>query len=234
MDFSSLNKSRRSIRDFKKDLVPESVLKQILDDALWSPSWSNTHPYYLAIAKGEELELIKKDYLKLFDQAWPLMNGNLFQKLTLLVTRRGWPDGDFRTIFKYPPLLQKRRIKTGKALYEFLGITRDDKEGKEKAWRQNFEFFGAPVVMFLFVHKDLKSYAALDAGIFLQTIMLSAHSKGLGTCAQGALATWASPVRNHLEIPKDYKLIVGLSLGYPSDNPVNTFNVGRDDLDLGF
>jgi nitroreductase len=69
---------------------------------------------------------------------------------------------------------------------------------------------------------------------FLQTIMLSAHSQGLGTCAQGALATWASPVRNHLAIPKDYKLIVGLSLGYPSDNPVNTFNVGRDDLDLGF
>ncbi len=75
MDFSSLNKSRRSIRDFKKDEVPESVLKQILDDALWSPSWSNTHPYFLAIAKEEELELIKKDYLKLFDQAWPLMNG---------------------------------------------------------------------------------------------------------------------------------------------------------------
>jgi nitroreductase len=51
MDFSSLNKSRRSIRDFKPDPVPEQVLKQILDDALWSPSWSNTHPYYLALAK---------------------------------------------------------------------------------------------------------------------------------------------------------------------------------------
>jgi nitroreductase len=51
MDFSSLNKSRRSIRDFRQDQVPESVLKQILDDALWSPSWTNTHPYYLAIAK---------------------------------------------------------------------------------------------------------------------------------------------------------------------------------------
>jgi nitroreductase len=162
------------------------------------------------------------------------MNGNLFQKLTLVLTRRGWPDGDFRTIFKYPEILQKRRVKTGKALYDFLGIKREDKDKKKQAWRQNFEFFGAPVAMFLFVHKDLKSYAVLDAGIFLQTIMLSAHSQGLGTCAQGALATWASPVRNHLEIPKDYKLIVGLSLGYPSDNPVNTFNVGRDDLDLGF
>jgi len=63
MDFSSLNKSRRSIRDFKKDPVPESVLKQILEDALWSPSWCNTHPYYLAIARNKELELIKQDHL---------------------------------------------------------------------------------------------------------------------------------------------------------------------------
>jgi hypothetical protein len=60
MRLPSLNKSRRSIRDFKKNKVSESVLKQILDDALWSPSWSNTHPYYLAIAKEEELELIYK------------------------------------------------------------------------------------------------------------------------------------------------------------------------------
>jgi len=107
MDFSTLNKSRRSIRDFKPDQVPESVLKQILDDALWSPSWSNTHPYCLAIAQGETLELIKNDYLKLFDQAWPLMNGNWLKKLQLVIFRKGWPDGDFRTIFKYPALLQK-------------------------------------------------------------------------------------------------------------------------------
>ena len=234
MDFSELNKSRRSIRDFKQDPIPQNLLDEILRDALWSPSWSNTHPYYLKVVTGEKLELIKNDYLKLFDQAWPLMNGNLWQKMKLVLFRKGFPDGDFRTIFKYPQLLQKRRVKTGKAIYDFLGIEKDDKKGKELSWRRNFEFFGSPVVMFLFVHKSLKTYAALDAGIFLQTIMLSAHSKGLGTCAQGALATWASPVRNHLEIPKDYKLIVGLSLGFPSDHPINTFNVGREDLDLGF
>lgn len=76
MDFSFLNKSRRSIRHFKPDSVPESVLKQIFEDALWSPSCSNTHPCYLAIVKGETLELVKNDYLKLFSQNWPLMNGN--------------------------------------------------------------------------------------------------------------------------------------------------------------
>jgi hypothetical protein len=90
---------------------------------------------------------------------------NLIVMLNFYSGRTGWPDGDFRTIFKYPLLLQKRRVKTGKALYDFLGIKREDKDKKKQAWRQNFEFFGAPVVMFLFVHKDLKSYAVLDAGI---------------------------------------------------------------------
>ena len=100
MDFSELNKSRRSIRDFKQDPIPQNLLDEILRDALWSPSWSNTHPYYLKVVTGEKLELVKNDYLKLFDQAWPLMNGNLWQKIKLVLFRKGFPDGDFRTIFK--------------------------------------------------------------------------------------------------------------------------------------
>jgi nitroreductase len=42
MDFSALNKSRRSIRDFKKDQVSESVFKLIIDDALVSEKITRT------------------------------------------------------------------------------------------------------------------------------------------------------------------------------------------------
>jgi nitroreductase len=45
--------------------------------------------------------------------------------------------------------------------------------------------------------------------------MLAATDKGLGTCTQGSLAMWGSPVRKRFEIEKDYHLICGLSLGYP-------------------
>jgi len=40
------------------------------------------------------------------------------------------------------------------------------------------EFFGAPTVIFLFVHSKLKEFSVLDAGGFLQTLMLSAHARG--------------------------------------------------------
>ena len=67
----------------------------------------------------------------------------------------------------------------------------------------------------------------LDAGIFLQSLMLSAHAHGLGTCAQGALATWAGPVRWAFVVPVDYKLICGLFIGYASDHAINQYNPGR-------
>ena len=75
-------------------------------------------------------------------------------------------------------------------------------------------------------HGDLGTFAALDAGIMLQTLMLSAQSHGLATCAQGALATWGSPVRDEFDIPAGYKLLCGLSMGYASDHNVNAFNPG--------
>jgi nitroreductase len=81
--------------------------------------------------------------------------------------------------------------------------------------------------MFVFVHKGLREYSVLDAGIWLQTLMLSAQSRGLATCAQGALATWAGPVKQAFDVPKDYKLVCGVSIGYASDAPVNAYNPGR-------
>ena len=69
-----------------------------------------------------------------------------------------------------------------------MGIEREDKKARDEFWARNYEFFGAPVELFLFTHKSLGKFAASDAGLFMQNLMLSAHSKGLGTCAQGAVA----------------------------------------------
>jgi len=49
--------------------------------------------------------------------------------------------------------------------------------------------------LFLFVHRGLREFSVLGTGIYLQTLMLSAQAHGLATCAQGAKATWAGPVR---------------------------------------
>ncbi|GIS43255.1 MAG: hypothetical protein Ct9H90mP16_03250 [Candidatus Poseidoniales archaeon] len=87
----------------------------------------------------------------------------------------------------------------------------------------NYEFFGAPVELFIFTHKSLGKYSASDAGLFMQNLILSAHSKGLGTCPQGAVAIWEDAVRKEFEISKNYSLLCGICPGYPSDEKINSF-----------
>ncbi|MSY75598.1 MAG: nitroreductase, partial [Actinobacteria bacterium] len=90
-------------------------------------------------------------------------------------------------------------------------------------------FFGAPVELFIYIHKSLHVYAASDAGLMMENLMLSAHAHGLGTCAQGAVNIWDDVIRKEFEISKDYRLLCGLAMGYPSNSPVNSFKADRID-----
>lgn len=231
--FAELVRTRRSVRDFRPDPIPDDLLEQVLSDATWAPSWSNTQPYYLAVASGERREQLARDLTDRYDRASAAVAAGIVGKAKLLVTRTGLPDGDFDTNLTYPEELQPHRRKTGFGLYKVLGIERSDKQGRSNQMRRNFEFFGAPTVIFVFVHEGLKEFAVLDAGILLQTLMLSAHANGLATCAQGALATWPDPVRRAFDVPPQYKLICGVSIGYASDHPVNDYNPGRREVPRG-
>ena len=58
-------------------------------------------------------------------------------------------------------------------------------------------------------------------------MLFRSHSRGLGTCLQGAVNVWDDAIRSEFEIPKDYRLLCGLALGYPSDAKINTFAANR-------
>ncbi len=226
--FSDLLRSRRSVRDFLPTPIPEAVLQSILADANQSPSWSNTQPYRIAVASGAVRDRLAAQLTERFDLGMRAQQKGWLGKLKLLTRQRHvLPDGDFETNFAYPDDLQPQRRATGHGLYELMGIGRKDIAAREAQMRRNFEFFGAPTAIFVFVHSGLREFSVLDAGIFMQSLMLSAHAHGMGTCAQGALATWAGPVRQAFEVPTDYKLIGGLSIGYASEHAINQYNPGR-------
>ena len=96
---------------------------------------------------------------------------------------------------------------------------------------------GAKIIHFLahqlsysFISKSLHIYAASDAGLMMQNLMLSAHAHGLGTCAQGAVNIWDDVIRKEFNIPKSYRLLCGLAIGYQSNDPVNSFSAHRLDV----
>ncbi|NCZ77353.1 MAG: nitroreductase, partial [Actinobacteria bacterium] len=52
----------------------------------------------------------------------------------------------------------------------------------------------------------------------------------LGTCAQGAVNIWDDVIRREFDISRDYRLLCGLAIGYPSNSPVNSFQAHRIDV----
>lgn len=219
--------ARRSTRDFLATPIPDEVIDELISDGLKAPSWSNTRPFLVAVATGAKRDRLSAEFLARWDAVKAARNGSFFAKVKLALTRYGLPSSNWRAVKKYPPDLLPRSQRVGRDLYSYIGIARNDVTARDEAWARNYEFFGAPVELFIFTHKALGKFAASDAGLFMQNLMLSAQAKGLGTCAQGAVSTWEDAVRKEFDIPKQYQLLCGLAIGYPSDHKINTFQAER-------
>ena len=59
MELAAAIKGRRSIRKFKPQNVPKTVITEILEEARWSPSWGNTQPWDLYVLTGKTLAKFK-------------------------------------------------------------------------------------------------------------------------------------------------------------------------------
>jgi nitroreductase len=228
--FSEFASSRRTTRDFLPTPVPQELLDRLLTDAMSAPSWSNTRPYLIGIAQGEKLQRISTGFLSRWAKASAGLSGGLWAKAKLFITRDGLPTSDYKMTLRYPADIRPRSQKVGSELYGMLGIERSDRKGRDEQWGKNYEFFGAPVSLFIFTHSGIGVHSVSDAGLFMQNLMLSAHAHGLGSCAQGASAIWADVVRSEFDVPKDYKLLCGIAIGYASDAPINSFEAERLDI----
>jgi nitroreductase len=222
--------SRRSTRDFLPTPVPPEIINQILTDALTAPSWSNTRPFKVAVATGEVKDRISGEFLSRWQVLSQIMRKGLRNKLRLIYSRYGLPTTNRSIVKPYVAELKPRAERVGRELYQSLGVQRGDRKARDMQWGKNYSFFGAPVELFVYIHKSLHIYAASDAGLMMENLMLSAHGYGLGTCAQGAVNIWDDVVREEFEVSKDYRLLCGIAIGYPSDAKVNSFQANRIDV----
>ena len=226
-DFSQFLASRRSTRDFLSTPVPQEILEQILKDSLTAPSWSNTRPFKVAVASGEVRDRISTEFLSRWGVLSKIMRKGILNKLRIIFSRYGLPTSNRSIAKPYPADLKPRAERVGREMYEFFGVARGDRPARDQQWAKNYSFFGAPVELFIYVHKSLHIYATSDAGLMMQNLILSAHAHGLGTCAQGAVAIWDDVVRKEFDVPKGYRLLCGISLGYPSESSINDFRANR-------
>lgn len=192
-------KERHSVRAYLDKKVPDELVEQILQAALKSPSWGNNQPWEIAVVSGAVLEKIKKEYLIAMDEGKP-------------------PAPDYPFPDSWPEENKKRYFENGIRMYETMGIARDDKKARDEHARKGFELFGAPHAIYLFLDEGLSPWALFDLGLFTQTLMLTAHGVGLGTCAMAMAVIYPDIVREVLGITNNKKLALGIAIGYPDTN----------------
>jgi nitroreductase len=173
LDLKTLLTSRRSIRDFRDQNVPLSVVKEILQETCLAPTASNRQPCRFVII--QEREWIKKLSAE--------------SKRNLLADLARNPES---------PLKQ----------YE--AALRDEKYNV---------FYNAPCLVLVIGPRDVFSLD-VDCGLTVAYFMLSAVSRGLGTCWIGLGAHIRDrQILTEIGVPDGYRIVAPIILGYPVTIP---------------
>lgn len=188
--------TRRSSRAFKPTPVPKEIIEKILKIASKSPSFQNTQPWEVAVVSGKKKEELSKILYSLADSG-------------------ATSSADVPLPLNWPPELEKRIREHTAKRFKAIGVEREDDQQRKAMRLRNFEFYGAPCALFLFMDRTLTPWSIFDMGLFAQSILLTAHSFGLGSCVQAMLAIYPDAVREFLDIPESKQIIIGISLGYP-------------------
>ena len=70
--FEEVVRSRRSVRGYLKQQVPEDILEKVFETARWSPSGTNVQPWHICVASGAACDEIRQGFLNRIDQGEPI------------------------------------------------------------------------------------------------------------------------------------------------------------------
>lgn len=205
--FLNIVANRRSMRAFKSDPVPRAVIEAVMGGAQQAPSNCNTQPWFVHVVTGDTLEQLRATLPTQF--------------------AAGEVALDFPYDGQYDGVYKERQYASATALYDALGISRDEKAARNEWFMRNFTFFDAPAVAFFTLPSQFGLREACDLGMYAQTVMLGLVAHGLGSCPQTSLGFMANVIRPALGLGDHEKLMFGLSFGYATETPVNQVQTER-------
>ena len=192
--------SRRSIRAYLPEPVPQETLEAILGVASRAPSGTNTQPWRVHVLTGASLNALVDRLMAAYND--PAQVG-LHQE-----------EYDYYPKEWISPFIDRRR-KVGWDLYSLLGIAKGDKVRMHEQTGRNFRFFDAPVGMIFTIDRVMGQGSLLDYGMFLENIMVAARARGLDTCAQAAFNAYHALISDQLGLDAEREMVVvGMALGH--------------------
>ena len=194
---------RRSVRKYKKDQLPEWMVKRILETGRYAPSAGNGQAWkYVVLRDPKVIRELSDDMADL--------SAKMNRMIDYRQPGRGW-------LWPITKLLIRFNINymnpTPFGALKFLAEKKIDL------------YYDVPTVILIF--KDVRGIANpdLDAGIAGQNMVLAAHSMGLGTCwisFTGQLfkhRKYGRKWNDFFGIDYPYEFISSLAIGWPFAKP---------------
>ena len=211
MNVSEAVAYRRSVRGFLDRHVDVEQVKDIITRSARAATGGNVQPWHVDLVHGDAMVRLKE-----------LMRGKMAEG----------PPSEAPEYDIYPRELKKpytdRRFEVGQMLYEAIGIPREDKMGRMMWFSRNFQFFNAPVALFLSLDRQMGPPQWGDAGMMLQNIALLLCEAGLDSCPQECWAVYPKTIGSFLNLPGDRILWTGMAIGYKDvDDPANALATNR-------
>ena len=214
MELKDAIAKRYSVRSYLDKKVEKKLVKEILEVSKRAPSGVNSQPWKVYVVMGDARDKLVNEACERFDK------GELEkEEYQVYPTER-------------PDWYKARQRASGFALYGAVGIGREDADKRIIQARKNYELFGAPVGIFVTVHKSVGPNGWGHVGHLIQNICLAAVDAGLATCLQEAWAGFPNLVKKHVSYSDEEILWCGIALGYEDANhPVNSFRTEREEFE---
>ena len=201
-------RSRRTVRAFAADEVPIETVAALLDIARHAPSTFNTQPWRVHVLVGDA----KRELTAALTQAHESATGPAHAAI---------PNAA-------PSEVRARQRDFFARYYETLGIDPNDTAARRRQTARNYAFFDAPVGIIFTLDSSLTQHSWLDLGLFIQSLMVAAHARGLATIAQVSFVRYEPVIRTVLDLPEREVVACGMSMGVPDrSSALNGMNMPR-------
>ncbi len=216
MDVFEAVDSRIACRWFHDKPVDPRIVRELIVKAQRAASGGNLQSWFVHALTGEPLKALKR-----------------------IVAERIASEDPRHFKSEYPiypePMFgayKDRREEHGVQLYGSLGIARDDADGRLAQYKRNFEFFNAPVALFIAIDRRLGPGQWADLGGYIHALAFLARGYGLDTCPQEAWARLHDTVGDFIGLPPEQMLFCGMAIGYGDrKHKANDFRSPRAELD---
>lgn len=205
-------RARSSKRAFRPDPISRATLLQLFGAAQSAPSWCNVQPWRVCVTE-------------------PPVTAELAASLSM-AAKSGLPHPEIPFTLDYPSPYKEHRQGCGVALYQAMGVTKEDKAGRYTAWLRNYALFDAPHLAVVACDRRLGTYAYVDIGVWLGYVLTAAAALGIDTCPMASVAAYPEPLRAALPIADTDVILFGLVLGKSDDAaPANTCRTTREPVE---